>query len=125
MRKEFCLIDAGHVVNIIAGDENTDPELYAHHDAIVEIPLRPDIGWKWDGKVFTPAEMPQPVHAVLEQHEARDIMKALVESGLGPKRIQQIAKKLVMVSAIPKPTEPPEVPEAPEVLELEPEPSPE
>jgi hypothetical protein len=99
MRREFALIDQGVIANIVAGDENFDMTLYGHHDAVVEIPVRPDIGWVWSGAApairheFVPPP-PEAPPRLLAPEEVSKVMSTLAGFGISEGHIKKIVSQM-------------------------------
>lgn len=88
--KTYALIDKGIVTNLVVAD---DPSIF-HNDKAIELQVRPEVGWTYDGSVFAPPEPQKIVDAKLVPSDVADLVAALSRSGLSPARIQEIEAKI-------------------------------
>lgn len=91
MTKTYALIDNGIVTNLVVAN---DPSIF-HNDAAIELQVRPEVGWTYDGETFAPpTEVPRIVEAKLVASDIADLVAALSKSGLSAERIQAIEAKI-------------------------------
>lgn len=93
MSKHYALVDKSTnlVVNIVVAD---DPSIFTDVTA-VELAVRPEIGWLYDGSSFAPTTPPVIVRPTLTEAEAAALIVLLNHSNLSPDRIAAIEAKLV------------------------------